>query len=108
MFYPGLNRRSIKRFDLEYPIHPTIRKLVEEADEIALATEKRDIIRGHDWNWSSVPGGGNLPAPATFQIRPWGCELSREKFLSAFENLCVLNPNMLRAHEAKLKEKYYG
>lgn len=95
-------------FNLEYPIHPNIRKLVEEADEVALATEKRDILQNHDWDWSKVPGGGDLPNPANFQTRAWGPQLSREKFLSAFENLCSLNFNMRFAHEEKLKGKHYA
>ena len=95
-------------FGIEYPMHPNIKRLVEEADMCALATEKRDILAAHDWDWGTVPGGAKLPPAAKNAIRPWGPQLAREKFLSAHERLCVLNPKMAEAYEFQIRERRHA
>jgi len=65
----------IDRFGLD-SIEPPI---VKEADEILLATEKRDLITG------SQPDGGYAPLAGV--IDPWSAQLAKGFFLQRFRQL---------------------
>ena len=67
------------KFGAEYPWHP----LIKEMDNLALATEKRDLMprsrAGESW-----PG---LPRPHRERIDPWSPEDAERFFLARFDDL---------------------
>lgn len=65
-----------EKFNLDFPYDPR----VKEADLIALATEKRDLMPGNDH--LSLP---YEPLPA--KIVPWSIEKSRREFMKRFNKL---------------------
>lgn len=78
-------------FGLAWPPHPTLAKLVIEADRIALATERRDVMAdGPLWE---VP----LPAADKKVLRPWSWAESHHQFLECFQKVCKTRPEMMRA-----------
>jgi hypothetical protein len=81
---------------LTWPPHPTLAKLVEEADRKILATERRDILAdGPSWQMS-------LPAPDKQVIRAWTWVESHHNFLERFRQVCKYRPDIV------LALKYFG
>ena len=70
-----------ERFNLPFELHPSVKK----ADNIALATEKRDLLVSNgkaDW--------GTLPPPDTKIIKPYRARLARELFLDRADQLQII------------------
>ncbi|MCB9990703.1 MAG: phosphohydrolase [Rhodospirillales bacterium] len=75
-------------FGLKWPPHPTLAKLVKEADLVALATEKRDVMAdGPLWEI-------RLPQPDTSLLRPWSWVEAHHNFIDRFQQVCKVHPSM--------------
>ena len=78
-------------FGLTWPPHPTLAKLVEEADRVALATERRDVMAdGPLWDVA-------LPAPDKSVLRPWTWVEAHHNFIDRFQQACKTRPEMMNA-----------
>ncbi len=77
----GLDAAILVRFKLPQPTGFE-RKLVADADEVALATEWRDLMQGGVWNGIAAPD----PAP----IKPMLWHNAEDKFLGTFARLSQL------------------
>lgn len=85
---------------LTWPPHPTLAKLVQEADRIILATERRDILAdGPSWQ---MP----LPAPDKQVIRPWTWVESHHNFTERFRNALKFRPDMALALKSFGREEW--
>ena len=91
-----LDKVILKALGIETP-HPQIKRLVDEADDRAIATEKRDILCGHDWDWNKAGSATKIPDPFKSAIKPWPHERARAEFLEAYANLTILFPAMAKA-----------
>lgn len=86
-----IDRAIHEAFGLKWPPHPTLLKLVEEADRQALATEKRDLMgKGPSW-------GIRLPRPSQSLIRPWTWPEAHHQFIERFHEISKKHPEMTRA-----------
>ncbi|MCY1299321.1 hypothetical protein D9M68_665340 [compost metagenome] len=68
-----------ERFDID----PAIPDCVKEADMIALATERRDLLPDHPAAWDCLKGIQALPQP----IEQWSPEHARQEFHNELMNL---------------------
>lgn len=85
-----INRVIHEAFGLKWPPHPTLAKLVKEADLVALATEKRDVMTdGPLWEV-------RLPQPDKGFLRPWSWVEAHHNFIKRFYKLGKTRPEMLR------------
>ncbi len=75
-------------FGLKWPPHPTLAKLVKEADMVALATEKRDVLTdGPLWEV-------RLPQADKSFLRPWTWVEAHHNFIDRFQQVCKVHPQM--------------
>lgn len=91
-------------FGLDWPVHPNIARLVHEADLVALATERRDILSpGPAWEIA-------LPSPAPLpRLRGLGWLDAAQMFHKKFTDCVRLHPVMDRAMRAQaLKNERAG
>lgn len=88
-----IERAIHEAFGLPWPPHPALAKMLEEADRVALATERRDLMAdGPMWEVK-------LPAPDKKVLRSWAWAEAHHKFLTCFEDVCKTRPEMVRAME---------
>lgn len=57
------------------------RAAIKHADNVALATEKRDLMAPSECEWA------DLPDPSDLMVLPWGWEEARDRFLHRFQEL---------------------
>lgn len=89
-----LEKAIHEAFGLPWPPHPSLANLIEEADRVALATEKRDLMN------ESPAWDVELPPADRKVIRPWPWPEAHHRFLTCFEEACRLRPEMIRAMQA--------
>lgn len=75
----GIQRAIRKAFDLTAPLSLPQAKVIKHADNIALATEARDLMGDPKW-----PG---LAEPSAQRIEPVGPVAAKRAFIEAFERL---------------------
>lgn len=64
----------------KFGIENSHQRLIKWADNVMLATEKRDLFD------SQVPWKG-LPSPAPWMVVPWPAEVAEQRFLEAYHGL---------------------
>lgn len=74
-----LNRVIEKRFSLPEGIFND--KIIKDADNRMLFTEKRDLLVALQWNHSVQP--------YDFKIKPWGWRKTQRKYLERYHELCL-------------------
>lgn len=77
LFEHKLNCVIADTFGFDYPFHPCIK----EADNVMLATEKRDLMASSTHPWAE------LPAPTAAIIVPWLPDTAKKIFLDEYERL---------------------
>lgn len=75
-----IDRAVESRFGL--PARALDHPMVHEADMVALATEKRDLLEETPFRWAR-----KLPDPLPQTITPWPMQRAAKAFLSMFHNL---------------------
>ncbi|MEM7619519.1 MAG: hypothetical protein AAF228_03505 [Pseudomonadota bacterium] len=74
-----------RSFGLKYPIDEATTNAIKQADRMALATERRDVLIETNDNW------GDLPPPYRRVIKPWPWTVAEEKFLEKFAELNAMS-----------------
>lgn len=74
-----LHEAIAERFEIEWPFPPAIK----QADNVALATEKRDLLTSHPGVWKG------LPEPAPWAIVPLDPYQARNQFLARFVEISL-------------------
>lgn len=82
--YRAIERRVERAVFRRFGLPETLPGTVRRADQVALATERRDLMvtgSAHDRHWARVAG---TPAHAQ-RIQPWSSAAARAAFLDRFE-----------------------
>lgn len=94
-----IDRAIHAAFGLEYPAPREIQAVIQHADQVALATEKRDLLEYAEWN---LP----LPSPAKHRIRPLTWPLALDLFMKEYQNALEVTPSMVMAQERLRKTRF--
>lgn len=70
------------KFGLPWPWPKIMRQVVKEADNVALVTEKRDVMAPVEHPaWNNRPA---MPSPTIQKISPWPAQVAEHVFLTEF------------------------